>query len=229
LPLTGSAALVSLALFGAFVTSTFKDDPTVNVLNPYVFAGLLVGAMLPYWFSAMTMKSVGKAALQMVNEVRRQVAEAPGILTGDVEPDYEACIAISTDASLKEMIPPGLLVMLSPIVVGFLFGTQALAGLLVGALISGVQMAISSSNTGGAWDNAKKYIEADSLGEGMGKHSEVHAAAVIGDTVGDPLKDTSGPALNILIKLMAIISVVFAPALANACPNGTGLLVNLFS
>jgi len=222
----GSAALVSLALFGAFVTTTFQDEAhpeakaVVDVLDPFTFAGLLIGAMLPYWFSALTMKSVGKAALEMVNEVRRQVRVSPGILTGEDDPDYEKCIAISTDASLKEMIPPGALVMLSPIIMGFLFGSKALAGLLVGALVSGVQMAISASNTGGAWDNAKKYIEGDNLGEGMGKHSEVHAAAVIGDTVGDPLKDTSGPALNILIKLMAIISVVFAPALKD---NG-GLL-----
>jgi len=202
----------------------------VDILDPFVFAGLLIGAMLPYWFTALTMKSVGKAALEMVNEVRRQVRECPGILTGDTDPDYESCIAISTDASLKEMIPPGCLVMFSPIIIGFFFGTKALAGLLVGALVSGVQMAISQSNTGGAWDNAKKYIEADNLGEGMGKHSEVHSAAVIGDTVGDPLKDTSGPALNILIKLMAIISVVFSPALAAACnENGEGLLTQWFS
>jgi len=190
--------------------------------------------MLPYWFSAMTMKSVGMAALAMVNEVRRQVRESPGILTGEVTPDYDSCITISTDASLKEMIPPGALVMITPILTGFLFGSEALAGLLVGALISGVQMAISSSNTGGAWDNAKKYIEGDNLGEGMGKNSDVHAAAVIGDTVGDPLKDTSGPALNILIKLMAIISVVFSPALVTVC--GTpgdegygGLIVQLIN
>jgi H(+)-translocating pyrophosphatase len=230
----GSAALVSLALFGAFVTTTFDaKEADVNILQPLVFSGLLIGAMLPYWFSAMTMKSVGKAALEMVNEVRRQVRESPGILTGDVDPDYESCIAISTDASLREMIPPGFLVMSSPLLMGFLLGREALAGLLVGALVSGVQMAISSSNTGGAWDNAKKYIEAKKLGEEFGKGSEVHAASVIGDTVGDPLKDTSGPALNILIKLMAIISVVFAPAIkavvANDCTGeGQGLIIQLF-
>jgi inorganic pyrophosphatase len=216
----GSAALVSLALFGAFVT-TVSNSPNpadnlelkgVNILRPWVFSGLLVGAMLPYWFSAMTMKSVGKAALKMVQEVRRQFRENPAILTGEAPADYESCIAIATDASLKEMIPPGALVMLTPLIVGFLFGVEALAGLLVGALVSGVQMAISSSNTGGAWDNAKKYIEGDNLGEGKGKGTDYHVAAVIGDTVGDPLKDTSGPALNILIKLSAIISLVFAHA-----------------
>jgi len=228
----GSAALVSLALFGAFVTtckSSFvlakdaagKQIVAVDILEPFVFAGLLIGAMLPYWFSAMTMKSVGMAALEMVKEVRRQVRHSPGILTGEVDPDYESCIGISTAASLREMIPPGLLVILSPILAGFFFGPKCLAGLLVGGLVSGVQMAISASNTGGAWDNAKKYIEAGNMGEGKGKHSDVHAAAVIGDTVGDPLKDTSGPALNILIKLMAIISVVFSPALLNAaCGDG---------
>jgi H(+)-translocating pyrophosphatase len=246
----GSAALVSLALFGAFVTTCFTNPNgaeqqglVVNVLEPLVFAGLLIGAMLPYWFSAMTMKSVGMAALEMVNEVRRQVREQPGILLGEVAPDYDSCIAISTAASLKEMIPPGALVMCSPIIMGFLFGSQALAGLLVGALVSGVQMAISASNTGGAWDNAKKFIEGKGLGEENGKGSAVHEAAVIGDTVGDPLKDTSGPALNILIKLMAIISVVFAPALVavcgipgdcsfpgapDNCKNGDGLLIQLF-
>jgi len=218
----GSAALVSLALFGAFVTTTFGNDAVVDVLRPFTFAGLLIGAMLPYWFSAMTMKSVGMAALKMVEEVRRQVRENPGILNGESPPDYESCIAISTDASLREMIPPGALVMLSPLLVGFLFGVEALAGLLVGALVSGVQMAISSSNTGGAWDNAKKYIEGNNLGPENGKNSAVHAAAVIGDTVGDPLKDTSGPALNILIKLMAIISVVFAPALKSVCTQADG-------
>jgi len=159
------------------------------------------------------MKSVGKAALQMVEEIRRQLRENPGIINGTTEPDYKACIQISTTASLKEMIAPGALVLLTPIFVGFLFGPKAIAGLLPGALISGVQMAISSANTGGAWDNAKKYIEGGNLivnGEIKKKGSEEHKAAVIGDTVGDPLKDTSGPSLNILIKLMAILSLVFA-------------------
>lgn len=169
--------------------------------------GLLFGAMLPFWFSAMTMKSVGLAAMEMVNEIRRQFQD-PAVADGTVEPDYESCVRISTEASLKQMIAPTCLVVFTPILCGILFGKYTLAGLLPGAIVSGVQMAISSSNTGGAWDNAKKYIEGGALG---GKGSPQHAAAVIGDTVGDPLKDTSGPALNILIKLMAIISVVFAP------------------
>jgi H+-translocating diphosphatase len=218
----GSAAFVSLALFGGFVTvSEFRDEDNV-LLNPYVFSGLLIGAMLPYWFSALTMKSVGKAALAMVVEVRRQFNEIPGILSGDNEPEYDKCIQISTDASLREMIAPGVLVILTPIIVGLLFGRSALAGLLAGSLVSGVQMAISSSNTGGAWDNAKKHYEKLGL-----KGTPEHKAAVVGDTVGDPLKDTSGPSLNILIKLMAIISLVFAPAFP---ARGTdGYLIRLFN
>jgi len=210
----GSAALVSLALFGAFVTVVKLT--TVDILQPFEFAGLLVGAMLPYWFSAMTMKSVGKAALAMVEEVRRQFKEHPQILEGTMDPDYSQCVDISTAASLKEMILPGALVMLTPLVVGFLFGPRALAGVLAGALVSGVQLAISSANSGGAWDNAKKYIEATQGGKG----SDQHKAAVVGDTVGDPLKDTSGPSLNILIKLMAIISLVFAPAFPSIDKGG---------
>lgn len=210
----GSAALVSLALFGAFVTRARIVARGVDLLQPIAFAGLMVGAMLPYWFSAMTMKSVGKAAREMVNEVRRQLQERPGILTGAERPDYASCVAISTRASLREMIAPGALVMLSPLVVGFFFGKEAVAGLLAGGLVSGVQVAISASNTGGAWDNAKKYIEKN--GE---KGSDAHKAAVIGDTVGDPLKDTSGPALNILMKLMAIISLVFAPFITQRSLN----------
>lgn len=217
----GSAALVSLALFGAFVTTVKLG--TVDILRPLQFAGLLVGAMLPYWFSAMTMKSVGKAALAMVVEVRRQFHDYPGILKGTELPRYGECVAISTEASLKEMIPPGLLVLLTPLIVGYLVGIEALAGLLAGALVSGVQMAISSSNTGGAWDNAKKYIESGGLGPDKKKGSNQHKAAVVGDTVGDPLKDTSGPSLNILMKLMAILSLVFAPSFRDK-----GLLQKLF-
>lgn len=211
----GSAALVSLALFGAYVSRA--SISTVDVLTAKVFIGLIVGAMLPYWFSAMTMKSVGKAALSMVEEVRRQFNTIPGLMEGTTKPDYATCVKISTDASIKEMIPPGALVMLTPLIVGFFFGVQTLSGVLAGALVSGVQIAISASNTGGAWDNAKKYIEAGAsehartLGP---KGSEAHKAAVIGDTVGDPLKDTSGPSLNILIKLMAVESLVFAPFFA---------------
>mmetsp|Transcript_8223 Transcript_8223/g.13297 ORF Transcript_8223/g.13297 Transcript_8223/m.13297 type:complete len:796 (-) Transcript_8223:65-2452(-) len=217
----GSAALVSLALFGAYmsrVSNILNVEPSVNVLQPIVFAFLLIGAMLPYWFSAMTMKSVGIAAQAMVVEVRRQFREIEGIMEGRTKPDYERCVQISTKASLREMIAPGALVMFSPILTGYLFGVHALAGLLAGSLVSSVQMALSSSNTGGAWDNAKKYIEAGHLG---GKGSDCHKAAVVGDTVGDPLKDTSGPALNILMKLMAIISLVFASSFAKfAAPNG---------
>eukprot|EP00270_Netrium_digitus_P009102 TRINITY_DN2761_c0_g1_i4.p1 TRINITY_DN2761_c0_g1~~TRINITY_DN2761_c0_g1_i4.p1 ORF type:complete len:778 (+),score=226.46 TRINITY_DN2761_c0_g1_i4:62-2335(+) len=211
----GSAALVSLALFGAYVSRA--QVGVVNVTEPQAFVGLLVGAMLPYWFSAMTMKSVGKAALAMVEEVRNQFATIEGLMEGTAKPDYKRCVAISTAASLREMVPPGALVMLSPVVVGVLFGTTTLAGLLAGALVSGVQVAISASNTGGAWDNAKKYIEAGNTEHArqLGpKGSSCHKAAVIGDTVGDPLKDTSGPSLNILIKLMAVESLVFAPFFA---------------
>lgn len=205
----GSAAFVALALYGAYISRV--SIPVVNILDSHVMPGLLFGAMLPYWFSAMTMKSVGVAAMDMVEEIRRQFRD-PEVAEGRKEPDYQSCVAIATEAALHEMIPPAALVMLSPIVVGVLFGKFTLAGLLPGAIVSGVQMAISASNTGGAWDNAKKYIEQGGLNDrNKGKGSPQHAAAVIGDTVGDPLKDTSGPALNILIKLMAIISVVFAP------------------
>jgi len=234
----GSAAFVSLALFGAFVTTVGLES--VDLLNPAVFAGLLVGAMLPYWFSALTLKSVGTAARAMSIEVGRQLgkkkrvhdphqvadAAAADNKEGDEQaplivgrgPDYKACIKISTDASLREMIAPGLLVMLTPILVGFLLGVHCLAGVLTGALVSGVQVAVSASNSGGAWDNAKKYVE----GELNLKHTAQHAAAVVGDTVGDPLKDTSGPSLNILIKLMAIISLVFAPSFPG--PDDGGLI-----
>lgn len=211
----GSAALVSLALFGAFVSRAAISK--VDVLTPKVFIGLLVGAMLPYWFSAMTMKSVGSAALKMVEEVRRQFRDIPGLMEGTAKPDYATCVKISTDASLREMIPPGALVMLTPLIVGTLFGVETLSGVLAGALVSGVQVAISASNTGGAWDNAKKYIEAGAskAARELGpKGSDAHKAAVIGDTIGDPLKDTSGPSLNILIKLMAVESLVFAPFFA---------------
>jgi len=200
----GSAALVSLALFGAYTVRA--DIKTVNILDPWTFTGLLLGAMIPYAFSAMTMTSVGYAAQDMVEECREQFK---GILAGTAQPDYDRCIRISTEASLKEMIAPGLLVMLSPLAAGLLFGKNCTAGLLTGSLVSGVQMAISMSNTGGAWDNAKKYIEANGA-----KGSDQHKNAVTGDTVGDPLKDTSGPAINIVMKLSAIISLVFGGFIA---------------
>ncbi|GFR45263.1 hypothetical protein Agub_g6369 [Astrephomene gubernaculifera] len=226
----GSAALVSLALFGAYVTRAKIDMIHSSILDPRVFSGLLLGAMLPYWFSAMTMKSVGKAALAMVHEVRRQFNTIAGIMEGTTRPDYKRCVAISTQAAISEMIAPGALVMFTPVVVGALFGTQCLAGVLAGALVSGVQLAVSMSNTGGAWDNAKKYIEAGATEHARdlgGKGSDCHKAAVIGDTVGDPLKDTSGPSLNILIKLMAVESLVFAPFFYN-CAHGQGLIFKWF-
>lgn len=215
----GSAALVSLALYGAFVTRSMAQSTnritSIEITRPYIFGSLLIGAMLPYAFSAMTMKSVGFAAKQMVIEVRRQFRDED-IRNGTREPDYESCIRVSTQASLKEMIAPGLLVILTPVIMGIVFHPVVVAGLLPGALLSGIQLAISMSNTGGAWDNAKKYIEAGKMvndnGATLGKGSDEHKAAVIGDTVGDPLKDTSGPSINILIKLMAIISLVFAGA-----------------
>jgi len=228
----GSAALVSLALFGGFITRI--NQTTINILSPITFAGLFMGAMLPYWFTAMTMKSVGVAAIEMVKEVKHQFATIPGLLEGlpgHGPPDHARCIKISTDASLREMIAPGMLVMLSPIITGSLFGVHAVSGLLVGSLTSGVQLAISQSNTGGAWDNAKKYVEKgcvsveDRHGKLIvqGKGSDIHKAAVVGDTVGDPLKDTSGPALNILMKLMAIISLVFGDFFMSI-NDGRGLL-----
>ena len=218
----GSAAFVSLALYGAYVSRV--EIPVVNVLDARVMPGLLFGAMLPFWFSAMTMKSVGIAAMDMVNEIRRQFQD-PKIADGTKEPDYQSCVAIATQAALHQMVAPACLVLFTPIVIGVLFGKYTLAGVLPGALISGVQLAISSSNTGGAWDNAKKYIEGGGLGKTKGKGSPQHAAAVVGDTVGDPLKDTSGPALNILIKLMAIISVVFSPVFQSKLG---GILMTMF-
>ena len=207
----GAAILTSLALFAAFITISEKlsgEAFTMSLLNPLVLTSVFIGAVLPFLFTAMTMKSVGKAAFAMIEEVRHQFRTIPGIMEGTGKPDYAKCVAISTQAALKEMIAPGVLIMGTPLVVGYLFGVEAVAGVLAGSLVCGGVLAISASNSGGAWDNAKKYIEAGNLG---GKGSEEHKAAVVGDTVGDPLKDTSGPSLNILIKLSAILSVVFAP------------------
>ena len=207
----GAAILTSLALFAAFITisETLSGEPiTMSLLEPMVFTSVFIGAVLPFLFTAMTMKSVGKAAFAMIEEVRHQFKTIPGIMERTGKPDYAKCVAISTQAALREMIAPGVLIMGTPLVVGFLFGVEAVAGVLAGSLVCGGVLAISSSNSGGAWDNAKKYIEAGNLG---GKGSEEHKAAVVGDTVGDPLKDTSGPSLNILIKLSAILSLVFAP------------------
>ena len=213
----GSAALVSLALYGAFVVR-LGITTGVNILEPLTFSFLLLGAMLPYWFSALTMKSVGEAAGAMVEEVKGQFAADHRLMAGTAPPAVIAagrdrCIAISTNASLREMVAPSALVMLAPLFAGTFFGVYAVFGLLTGGLVSGVQLAISMSNTGGAWDNAKKLIEqklSDDPELKKGKGTDVHKAAVVGDTVGDPLKDTSGPALNIRMNLMAILSLVFA-------------------
>lgn len=213
----GSAALVSLALFGAYTVRAGIHQ--VDILDAWTFTGLLFGAMMPYAFSAMTMKSVGIAANDMVKECLEQF---PKIIQGNMEPEYNRCIAISTNASLKEMLAPGALVIISPVAAGMLFGKNCTAGLLAGALVSGVQLAISSSNSGGAWDNAKKYIESGALGPDHAKGSAAHKNAVTGDTVGDPLKDTSGPSLNILVKLSAIISLVFGTVIATYFSNKTG-------
>ena len=202
----GSAALTSLALFVAFAAAS--NITSVDLLNYKVVCGLLLGGMVPYLFGALTMGAVGRSAEKMVQEVRRQFREIKGIMEGTGEPDYASCIKISTDASLKEMVLPGLLAVICPIIVGFLLGSIGLAGFLAGALISGITLALMMSNSGGAWDNAKKFIEEGNVG---GKGSEAHKAAVVGDTIGDPFKDTSGPAMNILIKLMTIVSLVVAP------------------
>ncbi|MGN1051339.1 MAG: sodium-translocating pyrophosphatase [Acutalibacteraceae bacterium] len=202
----GSAALTALALFFTFAQKVGLSS--IDIMNYKVVIGLLVGGMLPFLFSSLTMDSVSKAANEMIEEVRRQFREIPGILEGKGKPDYKSCVSISTKAALKQMILPGILAVISPVVIGVLLGAEALGGMLAGALVTGVLMAIFMSNSGGAWDNAKKYIESGHHG---GKGSEAHSAAVIGDTVGDPFKDTSGPSINILIKLMTIVSLVFAP------------------
>ena len=202
----GSAALTALALFVSYAEAVKLTE--ISILEPRVIIGMLIGGMLPFLFSAFTMQSVGKAAFQMIEEVRRQFRSIPGIMEGTAKPDYKKCVEISTTAALKEMLVPGIMAVAAPLVVGILLGTSALGGLLAGSLVTGVLMAIFMSNAGGAWDNAKKYIEEGNHG---GKGSEAHKAAVVGDTVGDPFKDTSGPSINILIKLMTVVSLVFAP------------------
>jgi K(+)-stimulated pyrophosphate-energized sodium pump len=204
----GSAALTALALFSAYTAAVGVQ--AIDLLNPAVVGGLFIGAMLPFLFSSLTMQAVGRAAFDMIEEVRRQFREIPGIMEGSAKPDYANCVRISTGAAIREMIIPGLLAVAAPVIVGLLpgFGKEALGGMLAGATASGFLMAVMMANAGGAWDNAKKYIEAGNFG---GKGSEAHAAAVNGDTVGDPFKDTSGPSLNILIKLMTIVALVFAP------------------
>jgi K(+)-stimulated pyrophosphate-energized sodium pump len=216
----GSAALTALALFASY--SQVVELETISLLSPLVIAGLFVGAMLPFLFSALTMNSVGKAAYQMIEEVRRQFREDAGIMAGTSKPDYARCVDISTKAALREMMAPGLLAIIAPLAVGIFMGAEALGGMLAGALASGVLVAIMMANAGGAWDNAKKHIEEGNYG---GKGSEAHKAAVVGDTVGDPFKDTSGPSINILIKLMTIVAVVFAPIFIAI--NGGGGLIGL--
>ena len=202
----GSAALTALALFVSYAQAVGLE--AINLLDYRVIIGIFIGGMLTFLFSAFTMESVSKAAYKMIEEVRRQFREKPGIMKGTEKPDYKSCVAISTTAALHEMLLPGVMAVAAPLVVGIVLGVEALGGLLSGALVTGVLMAIFMSNAGGAWDNAKKYIE---TGHHGGKGREAHTAAVVGDTVGGPYKDTSGPSINILIKLMTIVSLVFAP------------------
>ncbi|HPA55465.1 MAG TPA: sodium-translocating pyrophosphatase, partial [Bacillota bacterium] len=202
----GSAALTALALFVSY--SEAAGLKTIDILNPKVMVGMFIGGALPFLFAALTMEAVGKAANQMIEEVRRQFRETAGIMEGTTKPDYARCVDISTAAALREMIVPGLLAVIVPIATGFILGKGALGGLIAGAVVTGVLLAIMMANSGGAWDNAKKYIESGKMG---GKGSVAHKAAVVGDTVGDPFKDTAGPSMNILIKLMTIVALVFAP------------------
>jgi K(+)-stimulated pyrophosphate-energized sodium pump len=208
----GSAALTALAMFSAYNAAVQQamggKELVVDVTEPIVVIGLFIGAMIPYLGTALTMTAVGDAASEMIEEVRRQFREIPGLIEGTAKPDARKCVDIATVAALRRMILPGLLAVLAPVAVGFLLGPKALGGMLAGATVSGVLLALMMSNSGGAWDNAKKYIEQGNLG---GKGSEPHKAAVVGDTVGDPFKDTSGPSMNILIKLMSVISLVLAP------------------
>ncbi|HJS72665.1 MAG TPA: sodium/proton-translocating pyrophosphatase, partial [Vicinamibacteria bacterium] len=205
----GSAALAALALMAAFQEQAQLGPEALSIANPVVLAGILVGGMVPFLFSAMAMQAVGEAAFSMIEEVRRQFREIPGLLEGKpgAKADYARCVDIATAAALKRMIAPGLLAIVIPVAAGLL-RKDFLAGVLVGALVSGVLLAIFMANAGGAWDNAKKHIEAGSYG---GKGSDAHKAAVVGDTVGDPFKDTAGPAINILIKLMSVVALVIAP------------------
>lgn len=202
----GSAALTALALFVSY--SQTANIEIIDLLDPYVVSSLFLGAMLPFLFTALSMRSVGRAAYDMIEEVRRQFKDKPGIMSGAEKPDYGKCVDISTGAALREMILPGVIAIVSPLLVGFILGPVALGGLLAGSLVTGVMLAIMMANAGGAWDNAKKYIESR---EENGKGSRAHKAAVVGDTVGDPFKDTAGPSINILIKLMTIVAVVFLP------------------
>ena len=205
----GSAALTALALFVAFAEAT--NLKSIDLKDPYVMVGLFIGGLLPFIFSALSIQAVSRAAEKMIEEVRRQFREIPGIMEGTGRPEYERCVDISTAAALREMVVPGLMAVLAPVLVGYLLGAAALGGMLGGSIVTGVMMAIFMSNSGGAWDNAKKYIESGHFG---GKGTAPHAAAVVGDTVGDPFKDTAGPSLNILIKLMSVVATVLAPLFA---------------
>ncbi|MFQ5861298.1 MAG: sodium/proton-translocating pyrophosphatase, partial [Dehalococcoidia bacterium] len=204
----GSAALTALALMAAYAHAVELE--VISLLDYRSLAGLLLGAGLPFIFSALTMKAVGRAAFGVVNEVRRQFREIPGIMEGTGRPEYARCVDIVTRGALKEMIVPGIMAVVVPLAVGFILGKEALGGMLVGSIASGFLLAVTMANAGSAWDNAKKYVEAGHYG---GKGSEAHKAGVVGDTVGDPFKDTSGPSLNILLKLMSIVALVFAPVL----------------
>jgi K(+)-stimulated pyrophosphate-energized sodium pump len=208
-----SAALTSLALFAAFVGVAMPDNQHIDIYKAPVLAGLFVGGMIPFIFSALCIQAVGRAAMDMVQEVRRQFREIPGIMEYKAKPEYEKCVAISTKASIREMMMPGAIALVTPVLVGFIFGPEVLGGLLAGVTVSGVLMGIFQSNAGGAWDNAKKSFEQGVVinGETFYKKSEPHKASVTGDTVGDPFKDTSGPSMNILIKLMSIVSLIIAP------------------
>lgn len=214
----GSAALTALALFFSYKEAVKLDS--IDLLDCNVVIGLLIGGMLPFVFSALTMESVSKAAFEMIEEVRRQFRSIPGLLEGNAKPDYKTCVEISTNASLREMVLPAVISIAGPLLVGLILGVKALGGLLAGSLVTGVLLAIFMSNSGGAWDNAKKYIESGAHG---GKGSDAHKASVVGDTVGDPFKDTSGPSINILIKLMTIVSLVFAPIFL-VVNGGAGLI-----
>jgi K(+)-stimulated pyrophosphate-energized sodium pump len=203
----GSAALTALALLSSFINLVDTTSLDLSIMNPQVLIGAFIGCMLPFLFSALTMASVGKSAQSIVVEVRRQFKEIPGLMEGTGSPDYHSCVDLCTKSSLKQMVLPSVITILAPIVVGLVLGVPGVTGMLFGAIASGFMLAVMMSNAGGAWDNAKKYIEKGAHG---GKGSDCHKAAVVGDTVGDPFKDTSGPAINILIKLLSIVAIVFA-------------------
>ena len=210
----GAAALAALAIIAAFVETIAANrdgEFLLHIGDPNVLIGLFIGGLVPFLIASMTMTSVGEAAMEMIQEIRRQFREIPGLMEGTAEPDTAKCVDIATTAALKKMLMPGIIAVAVPVIVGFGLGAEALGGTLGGALLGCVLLALTMANAGGAWDNAKKYVEKGNLG---GKGSEVHAAAVVGDTVGDPFKDTSGPSMNILINVMAIVSLVIAPVLA---------------